>query len=117
MKKSWFILAGVVIFLFAGILSYVLFKNADIADKTFYMENGDSQITINADGTARYITSIASSASGESDWTREKNTLEVVYGDAKLKFSITDDILTFIEDGSKNYEELKLKNGDRFIAK
>ncbi len=79
---------------------------------------GDFTITLQNDGTYSYYAGMLSSYIGSGKWTVNDGILtmtETTGYDRTFRFSVKDDALVFISEGSDKFMYVTVENGDRFI--
>lgn len=96
----------------------------DIGETMYYVwEKGgfgsDFIITLEKDGTFWYSAGSLSSYIGVGEWTVDDGILtmtETISYDLTFRFSVEEDALVFISEGSDRFMYVTVENGDKFMA-
>lgn len=126
MKRKLILLAVIAAMLAAG---YVIYQEKQdalrtqmVGGNTYVWEKegfgGDFTITLNEDGTYEYYVGFLSSYIGSGNWTVEGSELtmtETTGFDWVYHFTVEDDTLVFVSEGSSEFTYVKVEDGDRFI--
>ena len=126
MKRKLILLAVIAALLAAG---YVIYQGKQdalrtqmVGGNTYVWEKegfgGDFTITLNEDGTYEYYVGFLSSYIGSGNWTVEGSELtmtETTGFDWVYHFTVEDDTLVFVSEGSSEFTYVKVEDGDRFI--
>ena len=128
MKKKLILLAVIAAFLAAG---YVIWDHSNqkeinaqnLYGRTFVWEKegfgGDFTITLNEDGTYEYYAGYLSSYIGQGNWTVTGNELtmtETSGYDLTFQFTVKENELVYIAEGSSKFAYVTVEDGDRFIG-
>ena len=125
MKRKLILLAVIAALLSAG---YVIYQGKQdalrtqmVGGNTYVWEKegfgGDFTITLNEDGTYEYYVGFLSSYIGSGNWTVEGSELtmtETTGFDWVYLFTVEDDTLVFVSEGSSEFTYVKVEDGDRF---
>lgn len=125
MKRKLILLAVIAALLSAG---YVIYQGKQdalrtqmVGGNTYVWEKegfgGDFTITLNEDGTYEYYVGFLSSYIGSGNWTVEGSELtmtETTGFDWVYHFTVEDDTLVFVSEGSSEFTYVKVEDGDRF---
>ena len=125
MKRKLILLAVTAALLSAG---YVIYQGKQdalrtqmVGGNTYVWEKegfgGDFTITLNEDGTYEYYVGFLSSYIGSGNWTVEGSELtmtETTGFDWVYHFTVEDDTLVFVSEGSSEFTYVKVEDGDRF---
>ena len=125
MKHKLILLAVIAALLAAG---YVIYQEKQdalrtqmVGGNTYVWEKegfgGDFTITLNEDGTYEYYVGYLSSYIGCGNWTVEGSELtmtETTGFDWVYHFTVEDDTLVFVSEGSSEFTYVKVEDGDRF---
>ena len=125
MKRKLILLAVIAALLAAG---YVIYQGKQdalrtqmVGGNTYVWEKegfgGDFTITLNEDGTYEYYVGYLSSYIGSGNWTVEGSELtmtETTGFDWVYHFTVEDDTLVFVSEGSSEFTYVKVEDGDRF---
>ena len=126
MKRKLILLAVIAALLAAG---YVIYQEKQdalrtqmVGGNTYVWEKegfgSDFTITLNEDGTYEYYVGFLSSYIGSGNWTVEGSELtmtETTGFDWVYHFTVEDDTLVFVSEGSSEFTYVKVEDGDRFI--
>ena len=126
MKRKLILLAVIAALLSAGYVIYQRKQDAlrthMVGGNTYVWEKegfgGDFTITLNEDGTYEYYVGFLSSYIGSGNWTVEGSELtmtETTGFDWVYHFTVEDDTLVFVSEGSSEFTYVKVEDGDRFI--
>ena len=125
MKRKLILLAVIAALLAAG---YVIYQGKQdalrtqmVGGNTYVWEKegfgGDFTITLNEDGTYEYYVGYLSSYIGSGNWTVEGSELtmtETTGFDWVYHFTVEDETLVFVSEGSSEFTYVKVEDGDRF---
>ena len=128
MKKTIILLVVIAAFLAAG---YVIWDHSNqeemnaqnLYGRTFVWEKegfgGDFTITLNEDGTYEYYAGYLSSYIGQGNWTvtgSELTMTETSGYDLTFHFTVKENELVYIAEGSSGFAYVTVEDGDRFIG-
>ena len=125
MKRKLILLAVIAALLSAG---YVIYQGKQdalrtqmVGGNTYVWEKegfgGDFPITRNEDGTYEYYVGFLSSYIGSGNWTVEGSELtmtETTGFDCVYLFTVEDDTLVLVSEGSSEFTYVTVEDGDRF---
>ena len=93
-----------------------------VAGNTFVWEKegfgGDFTVSFHEDGTYEYYVGFLSSYIGSGDWTMDDDVLtlnETSGYDLVFRFSLVDDELVYLSEGSDRFIGVTVEDGDRFL--